>query len=175
MRVPKEFGHWFAGFVAGEGTFGIAKRGKTCYTPGFALVLRADDTAIVEECRDRFGGIGRLYTYKFVKRADNYRHAARIEWKIDKKSDLLAFVEIMDLFPLRARKSRDYAIWSRAVKAWGNRKGHRGARGSHSPHPIQKKMAEWKKELEDARRCSELLYQGASAKLEESLSAAQAQ
>jgi hypothetical protein len=112
--------------------------------------LRDDDVEIIEELH-RVLQVGKLYHYPHKPRKDGYRRGSRIDWKVVKKADMLKLVEVFDRFPLRARKAEDYRIWREAVMAWVLRKGHRGKRGSRTPHPIQIRLAELKRKLEEGR------------------------
>lgn len=106
------FGHWLAGFIDGEGCF-LIHNGKAGRSHSFRLGVhqRADDLAILEEIQERTG-IGRIYgpTYR-SKGADNPCY----EWRVSTDADLLAMLDLLDRFPLRAKKKRDYAIWRDAV------------------------------------------------------------
>src|SRR4051812_25416446 len=58
------FGHWLAGFIDGEGCFRLhtlydSRYAYTYYACYFALDLRDDDTAVLEECVKRTG-LGRV-------------------------------------------------------------------------------------------------------------------
>ena len=111
MMIEPDFGHWFAGFVAGEGCFHIDYRDRH-HDCGFTLVLRDDDAAILEEIKDRLG-FGVLTT-----RAARGSSKRQVGWEVRTKEDALKLVHVLDRFSLRAKKARDYAIWRRAVFAW---------------------------------------------------------
>jgi hypothetical protein len=143
----RDFWNWFAGFVDGEGCFGIAHR-RTCYTPTFALCLRADDRAILEEIQLRLG-VCRFYTYT-PWRVDLGRRCARVELRATNKAACVRLVEIFDEHPLRAKKAQDFEIWREAVLLWTQRVGHHGS--GREPHLIQSKMAALKVTLESGRR-----------------------
>lgn len=147
------FGHWLAGFVDGEGHFGMSRRGPngTCYTCHFALVVRADDSKIIDEIH-RSLGVGRVYRYKFIRRYDTHANNPRCELHVTKKAEVRKLVDVFDRYPLRAKKSRDYRIWREAVVLWADRQGHRGANGQRSVHPVQARLSQLKAELESIRR-----------------------
>jgi hypothetical protein len=52
--IDPGFGHWFAGFVDGEGCFLITRVGKS-YRCIFSLHLRGDDRPILEEIHRNLG------------------------------------------------------------------------------------------------------------------------
>lgn len=120
-RLPKDFGHWMAGFIDGEGCFVIRRQNRkgdyTSYTPEMRLALRDDDRPILEEMRTRTS-IGRIY--KGDCRAAGKSAGANMSaaWSVVSKADCLALVAMLDRFPLRAKKARDYAIWREAVLLW---------------------------------------------------------
>src|SRR4051812_8024445 len=102
------FGHWLAGFIDGEGCFLIV-RTRTYHQCRFSLKVRDDDIAVIEEIQQRTQ-IGRV-------KANRSRNTSnpQVEWIIDTKPDCLELVNILDKFPLRAKKARDYQIWREAV------------------------------------------------------------
>lgn len=112
---------WFAGFVDGEGCFGI-HRGKARYGSAFhpelSIALRADDLAILEQIQAAFGG------GLSISRPPGAAPLAKV--CIGSKRDLPRLVEYFDRFPLRAKKAADYVLWRRAVllycSAGGGRK-----------------------------------------------------
>lgn len=113
-----EFGHWLAGFIAGEGCFRIHKgKGGGYYATHFTLKLRNDERPILEEIVARTG-IGHL------KADDTCRGNAQptLVWTVQSKAECLKLVTLLDQFPIRARKARDYAIWREAVHFWVNQK-----------------------------------------------------
>ncbi len=153
--MDNAFGHWFAGFVDGEGHFGMSRRGVngTGYACSFSLIVRADDAEVMEKIH-RWLGVGRLYRYKFIRRKDQYANNPRCELHVTKREEVRKLIDIFDRFPLRAKKARDYRIWREAVLLWADRKSHRGGAG-RSAHPVQSRLAELKAELEAARTFKE--------------------
>jgi LAGLIDADG endonuclease/Homing endonuclease associated repeat len=133
------FGHWLAGLADGEGTFGIHRAGLgTYFSPRFAIKLRNDDTAILQEIQLRLG-LGSIYR----------EVGSRLcRWQVHSRGDVEELVKILDRYPLRAKKARDYLIWRRAVEVWttmprGNRE--RRQRGWCA-------IAELKQDLESVRK-----------------------
>lgn len=124
-ELPPDFGHWLAGFIDGEGCFSIqlGGKGRGGPAPRFTLGLRDDDRSILEEIVRRTS-IGKLYI-------ETKRPVVR--WWVGRRSDLAALVRLLDAFPLRAKKLRDYAIWREAVvvycemQGYGDGNGDRGA------------------------------------------------
>jgi hypothetical protein len=106
------FGHWLAGFIDGEATFLIKKasggRGES-YSCGLALSLRADDLPILREIQEQTG-CGRITgPYGYPPKKPFYR------WSLDSFEDTRRMVELLDRYPLRAKKAKDYAVWREAV------------------------------------------------------------
>jgi hypothetical protein len=113
------FGHWFAGFMDGEGHFGIGingvRRNRQSYRCVAGIQVRHDDGPILAEVHERLG-MGRLYGYR--ERRDRPAQSAEAIWRVDACADCVALVAVLDRYPLRAKKSRDFAIWRRAVAHW---------------------------------------------------------
>jgi hypothetical protein len=110
--IDPGFGNWLAGFIDGEGSFLILPRGRGGYAINFSLRLRSDERAILEECME-VTGLGNLTLYPRPVRHPGQNPLLR--WLICTKSDCRKLVEILDRFPLRAKKARDFAIWRQAV------------------------------------------------------------
>lgn len=106
------FGHWMAGFIDGEGCFTIVRWPNEWYTCTFTLALRDDDTAILYTMHDALGGIGLM-----VSRGARGNSKPQIAWTISRPHETLALCTFLDIYPLRARKARDYAVWREAVYA----------------------------------------------------------
>lgn len=110
VRVDDAFGNWFAGLVAGEGHFAITHhKGCDIYHLRFCLKLRDDDAAVLLMVR-RTLRVGHVYRI-----AQSGRSKPQIMFAVDDKAQLLSLVDLFDAYPLRAKKSRDYAIWRAAV------------------------------------------------------------
>jgi hypothetical protein len=112
------FGHWLAGFIDGEGCFYLrigdeSRRGiRRNLDIRFSVGVRDDDYEVLEEIVVRTG-VGRLSRFR-PKSTSN--PGAR--WAVSKFSDLRELIEILDRFPLRAKKRKDYAVWREAVLAY---------------------------------------------------------
>lgn len=112
---------WFSGFADGEATFllNINRRprwGRPTIAPRFTLNLRADDVGVLRQLQAAFGG-----NVNLDPRRDNSQ--ARYFWHVSSKAAMLELVAYFDRFPLRAKKSRDYAIWREAVLLYAARGG----------------------------------------------------
>jgi hypothetical protein len=115
--VDDAFGHWLAGFIDGEGCFIIKanpKRGRVHYACVFEISLRADDAAILHECARRTG-LGQVHEKR--GRITERRPNPFVRWQMSRRAEALALVELLDRYPLRAKKAQDYAIWKRGVLA----------------------------------------------------------
>jgi hypothetical protein len=102
---------WLAGFVDGEGCFGVwPHNDNRQYRTGLSVKLRDDDTPILIEIMERLkmGRIG------FIP-AESETWKARVRWDVASNRDALCLVHIFDAHPLRAKKARDYAVWREAV------------------------------------------------------------
>lgn len=136
QRVDAAFGHWLAGFIDGEGCFriqrGLANRRFPYYACSFSLKQRDDDRALIADIVERTG-IGTL-------REDRHRSGNSkpcVLWVADSKAHTEALAELLDRYPLRSRKLRDYLIWREAVEY---RKQHVRGNRWHGPqdwHPME--------------------------------------
>jgi hypothetical protein len=123
----EQFGNWLAGFIDGEGCFWLQKindaSGRTTYSVRFEIKLRADDCAILQECRDRLG-IGNVH----YGQTTNPKHGDVARWAVRSHSDREVLIALLDKCPLRAKKARDYAIWREASQLTRGIQ-HTGGRG----------------------------------------------
>jgi hypothetical protein len=117
------FGHWLAGFIDGEGCFQIVRQsgpGTVGFFCQFDISVRADDVAILREAQARTGlGTVKSLTPRGVKA---WNPSAR--WICKSKADAVGLCELLDTYPLRAKKAADYAVWREAVVVW--QEIHRG-------------------------------------------------
>lgn len=112
-RVPLDdaFGHWLAGFIDGEGCFLIGEfEGR--YHPTMVLKLRDDDRVLLDEIVE-CTGVGYV---RDRKAQGNSRPCTA--WHVGSQADCVALVDLLDAYPMRSRKARDYAVWRRAVAVW---------------------------------------------------------
>ena len=110
MEIDPTFGHWLAGFIAGEGCFTITAEGRY-WRLAFVINLRDDDADILREIQSRLG-FGQLYPKK-AKGASQ----PQMSWQVQTLDECLQLIYVLDQFSLRARKAKDYHIWRRAVFA----------------------------------------------------------
>lgn len=118
--IDPGFAHWLAGFIDGEGCFHVhKKRVNDCdtYDCQFSINLRADDADIIAEIQSRLGGIGTIASRK-VRSEGNGK--PQVRYCVSSKSDCMKLHAILSAFPLRAKKKRDFEIWSQALDAWIN-------------------------------------------------------
>lgn len=118
------FGHWLAGFIDGEGCFSVTRnavRGHVTYRCDFQLHIREDDGPILRDICERTG-LGRVYG-PYDKAGVNAK--PQLFWVVATKAGCAGLVRLLDEFPLRAKKARDYAIWRDAVSEWCSN-GHCG-------------------------------------------------
>ena len=141
MTVDDGFGHWLAGFIDGEGSFNIRRNSHAGYAPVLTVGLRVDDLPLLEEIY-RVTGFGMLERYK----KPSARGHASARWTVASKADCLSLVDLLDRFPLRSKKARDYALWREAVVAWTSIR-HFGPRPRDWSRLIALKRA-----MEDGRR-----------------------
>jgi hypothetical protein len=120
--------HALAGLIDGEGSFVIVPNncGTTwrCY---MALALRLDDVEVLRDlCRST--GLGRTS----LKRAQRGSRPQAL-WNITSKRECMELTRLLRRFPLRARKRRDFEVWSEAVERWAaSPYGARRDRGLHA-------------------------------------------
>ncbi|MDB5584863.1 MAG: hypothetical protein JWR80_10039 [Bradyrhizobium sp.] len=116
--IDPGFAGWFSGFVDGEGCFHVHKKTvNNCetYDCQFSLTLRADDKAIIEDMKRQLGGIGSI-AERPAPKAGNGK--PQVRYCISSKADCQILREVLRAFPLRAKKRRDFEIWSDALDAW---------------------------------------------------------
>lgn len=140
--IDDGFGHWLAGFIDGEGCFRIHKeKSGGYYACHFTLKVRDDDAPIIREIVERTG-IGHT-------KPDLIRNGSKpaIIWVVQSKAECLKLIPLLDRYPLRAKKRRDYAVWREAVLYWVDAK--RGNRW-HGPRDWSRMIA-YKAAIEAAR------------------------
>lgn len=146
--MDDDFAHWLAGFIDGEGCFGLYKRSDSDgWVFRFFLKLRDDDAEILERLRHEIGGTVRY------EAPSNSRWGGQAIWTISSRSECLRLVEILDAHPLRAKKRHDYAIWRRAVLLFADIEQHVGnANAKAANAPLWAEVRKCKEELTELRR-----------------------
>lgn len=106
-------GHALAGFIDAEGSFTIKPNnaGRT-WTCSMTLAVRLDDGDLVHDLAQTTG-LGRIH-FKAAHRTSR----PQAVWNISSKRECAELVPMLRRFPLRARKRRDFEIWSSAVDRW---------------------------------------------------------
>lgn len=133
--MDKDFGHWLAGFIDGEGCFLIAVNGGY-FSPRFSIKLRADESPIIERIHQETR-IGKTSFYPY----NGIKGNPQVNWNVNSRQDCRTLADLLDKYPLRAKKAKDFAIWRQAVRLDG--KGH------------QPRLAVLRDELKAAREYSE--------------------
>lgn len=111
--VDSYFGHWFAGFVDGEGCFYIADLGASrpgVLRPRFSLTLRCDDRPLIDRLRNEIN-VGTIHEYEPAGPGKRV-----VRFVVQSQSDCEILVALFTAHPLRSKKARDFAIWAKAVK-----------------------------------------------------------
>lgn len=125
--IDDDFGNWLAGFIDGEGCFLIRKRmdgrGRNKDNYGYScdlvIQLRQDDADILLEIQKNT----RLGKITYNRAYGSTQQNNTVKWRVGAKSELLQIVALLDRFPLRAKKKKDYEIWKRAVMEHSNKYG----------------------------------------------------
>lgn len=131
-----EWGNWFAGFVDGEGCFFVWKDVNGLrWSPRFQLKLRDDDSAILYKLKFglQVGSVSSASKASDRARGVNARDA--IQWNVAGRA-CLDIVFLLNRYPLRTKKQRDFELWSDAVRVYCEG-------GGYDPRlPVLKKLIE---------------------------------
>lgn len=101
------FCYWLAGLIDGEGHFGIKAHSRGTHAPFFALKMRADERGLLELIR-RTVGIGTI--------TDEFREPHPMSrWVVQDKAGCARLVDLLDKYPLRAKKRNDFMVWRESV------------------------------------------------------------
>ena len=115
--LDPSFGHWLAGFIDGEATFIIRRlNGGKNLGCLFNLILREDEREIISEIHSALG-VG-IVSLRQPQASASRGSKPGIGLRIETKDGCKRLVDVLDAFPLRAKKARDYAIWREAVLVW---------------------------------------------------------
>lgn len=119
LQIPDDFGHWFAGFVDGEGCFTISKKPARHkgITLTFTIKLRDDDDGILHEIKNTLG-IGRIYyrNKEYVRERGHFINN-QVDWRVRRIGDIIhVIIPLFEKYPLRAKKKHDFKIWSQAAQ-----------------------------------------------------------
>lgn len=119
-REDAGFGYWLSGLIDGEGHFAIKQHSRGSHAPAFGLKLRADDLGILQIIQ-RHLGIGTITT-------EDKEPNPMARWNVHDKAGCQRLVDLLDKYPLRAKKRMDYRLWREAVCEWTDRpRGNRWA------------------------------------------------
>lgn len=112
-EVSRELAGFLAGFLEGEACFSISKQaGHDNHRCWMSLVARDDDRDLILELAQATA-LG-----KCTKRAPSHGSRSQAVWSVAAKSDCQRLVHILDVCPMRGRKSLDFAVWRAAVEWW---------------------------------------------------------
>jgi hypothetical protein len=105
-------GHFLAGFLEAEGSFGIRlNNGGQSWQCSMSLKLRDDDAELLVSL-SRLTGLGRLSSVP-ARATSN----PQVVWQIVSHAECMRLAELLREFPLHGRKRREAATWSEAVRA----------------------------------------------------------
>ena len=107
------FAYWLSGLIDGEGHFAIKQHTRGTHAPFFQLKMRADERGTLERIR-RSLGVG---TITDEPREPN----PMVKYVIGDKAGCQRLVDLLDKYPLRAKKQIDYWTWREAVCEWTSR------------------------------------------------------
>jgi len=107
------FCYWLAGLIDGEGCFTIKAHARGTHAPSFALKLRADELGTLTMIRRRTG-IGT------INREECEPHPM-VRWVVQDRAGCQRLCDLLDKYPLRAKKLADYWVWREAVCEWTSR------------------------------------------------------
>jgi predicted transcriptional regulator with HTH domain len=105
------FWDWLAGFIDGEGYFGLVLDNK-CWRAEFTIKLRRDDIEILEEIKIKLG-FGRLYEVASYSTDGSNPQA---KYTITNARNAARLADILDSHPLRAKKRKDFELWRIGVR-----------------------------------------------------------
>jgi hypothetical protein len=101
---------WFVGIVDGEGHLGLFRNGNN-FRAELSIRMRDDDEPLVRYIHNTLG-LGKYYHVSGEKAG----RGDLVSWRVTAKDELLKLLDIFDNFPLQSKKSKQYPIWSRAIR-----------------------------------------------------------
>jgi DNA modification methylase len=113
-REDAGFAYWLAGLIDGEGHFAIKKHSRGTHAPYFQLKMRLDERGTIEQIHRHL----RIGTITEEQRDDAN---PMVKWTVQDKEGCKRLVDLLDKYPLRAKKRLDYNIWRDAVCEWADR------------------------------------------------------
>lgn len=126
-REDAGFAYWLSGLIDGEGHFAIKAHSRGTHAPAFTLKMRADEEGALRIIQ-RHLGIGSI---GFEPREPN----PMVKWTVQDKAGCQRLVDLLDKYPLRAKKRMDYATWREAVCEWAGRpRGNRWHGATDNSH-----------------------------------------
>jgi hypothetical protein len=106
-------GHALAGLIEAEGSFVIrSNNGGRSWVCGMALTQRADNADMLLDLA-RVTGLGRLHRVPPQRTS-----RPQVRWSVQSKLECRRLVELLRRYPLRGRKSREFAVWAHAIDTW---------------------------------------------------------
>jgi hypothetical protein len=102
------FAYWLSGLIDGEGHFAIKAHTRGSHAPGFTLKLRADEEGTVRLIHRTL----RIGIVSFENRGDAN---PMVKWCVQDKEGCQRLVDLLDKYPLRAKKRVDYTTWREAA------------------------------------------------------------
>lgn len=108
----ESFGHFIAGFTAGEGSFVISERDDRRDRFSFQIALEANDRQILEDIEDYFG-VGAVREYE--SRDKNWQ--AEVQYAVQNVGQLVkVIIPFFELYPLHDTLKREqYQGWKTAL------------------------------------------------------------
>jgi len=130
-HIPDDFGHWFAGFVDGEGHFKATAQGHQSNKRrihlhlALRIALRADDMRLIDKIHATLQ-VGKVYhTPKYS--CGRVGSKPQSVWAVHRYADLMGvIIPLFDKYPLKSKKKRDYIQWKHIVQTWGPPRPRRG-------------------------------------------------
>ncbi|WP_377324718.1 DNA methyltransferase [Pimelobacter simplex] len=141
------FAYWLAGLIDGEGHFAIKRHTRGTHAPHFTLKMRADEAGTLEMIQRKFG-------HGTIQKDSGTNPMLR--WTLGDKAACQALVELLDKYPLRAKKMVDFWTWREAVIEWTNRpRGNRWHGAANND-----RMAALRDRLMETRKFNEVAWSG---------------